>query len=89
MTLPVRSAEVRSIAVEGFRRHGAILRRDFDLTESALIDEGRCVAWSYRLRDLMAMWLIEVGILQFYDAQGNMLETVDILEQPQIRRAAA
>ena len=39
------------------------------------------MARSYRLRGYMAMWLVEVGIVQFYDAQGNMLETLNLFEE--------
>lgn len=89
MTLPVRSEEIRTIAIEVFRQHGASAQRESELLESALIDDGRCVAWSYRLGELMAMWLVEVGIIQFYDAEGNMLRTVDLVERSQPRRTAA
>ena len=49
------------------------------MKENILIDAGRYVARSYRLEDYMAMWLIDVGIVQFYDAEGNMLCTINLL----------
>ena len=29
----------------------------------------------------MAMWLVGIGIVQFYDADGNMLATMNLLEK--------
>ena len=29
----------------------------------------------------MAMWLMGIGIVQFYDADGNMLATMNLLEE--------
>ena len=47
------------------------------------------VARSYRWRSYFAMWLIDVGIVQFYDDDGNMLGTVNLFaETSQQRRAA-
>ena len=64
----------------------------FDLSavkETILIDAGRYVARSYRLDDYMAMWLIDVGIVQFYDAEGNMLCTINLLVELEPDRMAA
>jgi hypothetical protein len=36
----------------------------------------------------MATWLVEVGIVQFYDARGNMLRTVNLFEELQPPRLA-
>lgn len=35
------------------------------------------------------MWLIGVGIVQFYDAEGTMLRTVNLLQEQRERRMAA
>jgi hypothetical protein len=37
----------------------------------------------------MAMWLVEVGIVQFYDAEGNILQTVNLFEEREPQRMAA
>lgn len=89
MIVKYEPEEVRAVVTRVFRQYGAVARRASKLVESALIDNGRCVAWSYRLAGLMAMWFVEVGIVQFYDADGNMLETVSLLEPEQSRRMAA
>jgi hypothetical protein len=84
-----RPEEIRNLVAHTFRQYGAVAHRESEMTETALIDDGRCLAWSFRLQGLMAMWLIDVGILQFYDAEGNMLETVNVFEHSEPRRMAA
>ena len=47
------------------------------------------MARCYRAAELFAMWLIDVGVLQFYDAEGEMLHTVNLFTELQPQRAAA
>jgi hypothetical protein len=35
------------------------------------------------------MWLVEVGIVQFYDAEGNMLATVNLFRESKSLEIAA
>ena len=37
----------------------------------------------------MAMWLIDIGIVQFYDEDGNMLHRTNLLAEVNPRRMAA
>jgi hypothetical protein len=60
-----------------------------DLDERIVIDDGRYVARSYRIADYLAMWMIEVGLVQFYDEDGNMLRTVNLFEEIEPHRMAA
>jgi len=60
-----------------------------DLDERIMLDEGRYVARSYRVDDYLAMWMIDVGLVQFYDGQGNMLRTVNLFEEIEPSRMAA
>lgn len=60
-----------------------------DLDERLLLDGGRYVARSYRVDDFLAMWMIEVGLIQFYDGEGNMLRTVNVFEEIEPQRMAA
>jgi hypothetical protein len=60
-----------------------------DLEETILIDDGKHAARSYRVQDYMAMWLLDVGIVQFYDAEGNMLATVNLLKDLEPVKMAA
>jgi hypothetical protein len=62
-----------------------------DIQETLLVQDGRCRARTYRLGGLMAMWMIDVGLVQCYSADGQMLQTLDLVAdpQPQSQRAAA
>ena len=59
------------------------------LDETILIDAGRYVARSYRTDEHLAMWLVEVGLVQFYDADGEMLATINLFESLTPHRMAA
>ena len=73
--------DVLSAVVGMFERFGASPQSLFDLEEKIKIDRGKCVARSYQVEGLMAMWLMGIGIVQFYDADGNMLATINLLEE--------
>jgi len=60
-----------------------------DLDERILLDDGKYIARSYQVEGFMAMWLIDAGIIQFYDDDGNMLRTVNLFEEVLPRRVAA
>ena len=60
-----------------------------EIDETILIDQGRYVARSYRWQGYLAMWLVAVGIVQFYDARGRMLTTVNLFESLRPKRMAA
>jgi hypothetical protein len=81
--------DIREIVKQVFVRLGTEPASLLDLDETLLVDQGRCAARSYAVGGLMAMWLVEVGLVQFYDAEGNMLRTVSLLDQPEPRRRAA
>ena len=83
--------EVREMVVHVLERFGVDIYDPSDLDETILIDEGKYAARSYRADGFLAMWLLEIGIVQFYDGDGNMLCTVNLLEEqePQRMRLAA
>jgi hypothetical protein len=81
--------DVRQLVIRMFGEWGNGLPSDGELSETILIDQGKCVARSYRLQDFLAMWLLETGILQFYDPTGNMLRTVNLGEKLVPQREAA
>lgn len=60
-----------------------------EIDETVLIDQGRYVARSYRAAGYMAMWLVAVGIVQFYDSRGGMLGTINLFETLRPKRLAA
>ncbi len=89
MTVAPHPAEVRKIILRTFLEYGASEKILKKLDENLVIDAGRCVARSYRTKNLFAMWLISVGIIQFYDSEGHMLRTVNLLQEQGEQRMAA
>lgn len=81
--------EVREIVCNGFLELGISEMTLRDLNETVRVDQGRLCARSYRIADLMAMWLIDIGIIQYYDSEGNMLRRTNLLMQSEPRRMAA
>ena len=88
-TFKGKAVDVRQIVIQSFLELDVAEDVLADLEEKLLIEEGRYFARSYLAGDLMAMWLIEVGVLQFYDAEGNMLRTVNLFEELMPIRMAA
>lgn len=81
--------EVRQRVVQTFEILGLSDDAVAEPDETILIRDGKCMARSYRADGLMAMWLIEVGIVQFYSADGDMLRTINLLEETDPIRLAA
>jgi hypothetical protein len=80
---------VRELVIRTFECFDVYLATPWDIDERILIDDGRATARTYKAGGLMAMWLIDVGIVQFYDAEGAMLRTVNLLEELSPQRMAA
>lgn len=79
MLVSPTTAEVRWIVEQSFQRYFEISSDDLqDLIELPMIEDGRCMARTYRVSNLLAMWLKDVGILQFYDEQGRMLRRANL-----------
>jgi hypothetical protein len=89
MTILPTADQIRTIV------HRTFLELDIDedalhdVDERIMLDDGRYVARSYRVDDFLAMWMIDVGLVQFYDADGNMLRTVNLFEEVAPHRMAA
>jgi hypothetical protein len=79
MTISPQPRQVRRIVVRAFSELEAKIIGVSDLDEQILMDEGH-LARSYKVGDYLAMWLVEVGVIQFYDAEGNMIKTINLLE---------
>jgi hypothetical protein len=62
---------------------------ELDLHETLLVENGTLLARSYRTDRMMAMWFVRAGIVQFYDSDGVMLRTVNLLKGLHPQRAAA
>lgn len=87
MTAPTPS-EVRQIVVEEFRRLGLAAREE-TVGETILIRDGRYRGRSYRMSGLMAMWMIDFGLVQVYASDGRMLATISLQRRPDAQRLAA
>jgi len=81
--------EVRELVIRIFEYFDVVIDSPLDLDETILIDDGRYSARTYKADGYMAMWLLEIGVVQFYDDQGNMLRTVNLLEELEPLRVAA
>jgi hypothetical protein len=81
--------EVRRLVIQVFVELGAALPALFDLEETLLIDDGKYTARSYRIEGYMAMWLVSAGIVQFYDAKGNMVATINLMTEQEPLKVAA
>jgi hypothetical protein len=80
---------IRELVRRTFAELGADADEVADVGETILLDRGRYVARTYRTAALMAMWLIEVGLVQFYDAEGNMLRSISLFDEARPQRMAA
>jgi hypothetical protein len=89
MTISPDPDKIRTIVFRTFLELDVDEDRLADLDERIMLDEGRYVARSYRVENLLAMWMIDVGLVQFYDANGNMLRTVNLFEEIEPQRMAA
>ncbi len=89
MTISPHPGRIRHLVRQTFRQFWAEEEEINELEENLLVQEGRYYARSYRIAGFMAMWMIEIGLLQFYDSQGNMLMTVNLFQEDQPHRMAA
>ena len=89
MTVDPRPHEVRRLVVQTLEELGAAVPSLFDLEETIRVDNGKYTARSYRVEGYLAMWLLEMGIVQFYDAEGNMLATINLLKELKPLKMAA
>ena len=91
MPSTVSTDEVRRLVVEQFTAYlGAV--DEGQVEETILIRNGCYRGRSYRTADVMAMWFAEIGLVQFYSAEGQMLGTFSLDTRPAeaapVRRAA-
>ena len=81
--------EVREVVLRTFQDLDAAVFSPRDIDETILLDDGRYTARSYKADGYMAMWLIGIGSVQFYNAEGDMLLTINLLEEIEPQRMAA
>ena len=81
MTVAPDSNLVRQIVLRSFAEFSGEEPDDLSLAEMILINEGKYRGRTYRSDGLMAMWLLDVGIVQIYDADG-----ADAADDQSVRR---
>ena len=81
--------EVRDIVFRAFQELGIALFSPDAMDEAVLFSRGRYAARTYKFKGYMAMWLVRFGVVQFYDAEGNMVLTMNLLEELEPQRMAA
>jgi hypothetical protein len=89
MTAAPQPEQIRNLVLSTLQGFGANVFSDLQIEETLLVQDGRCLARSYRTCDHFAMWLIELGLVQFYNAQGDMLLVLNLLEDVAPGRMAA
>jgi hypothetical protein len=67
---------------------GRIIEPDL-LGESVLISDGKYRGRSYRGDEHTAMWFVDLGLVQFYDEEGNLVLSINLFEEQAITRRAA
>ena len=89
MYTPISPARMRQLVLHGFQQQSTreITRSEID--ERVRVEDGQAIAYTYRTHDLFAMWMIPIGLVQFYDNEGNMLQTIDLTAPVTARRRAA
>jgi hypothetical protein len=75
--------------IEVLEQLGAPVPSLFRLEETVVIDDGRYAARSYRVDGYLATWLVEVGVVQFYDDDGNLLATLNLSRKLEPLKMAA
>ena len=89
MQATLSPSDVRQLFVEQFRQYGVAEAQAEAPAETILIRDGRYRGRSYRTEGLLAMWMIEIGLVQFYAEDGSMLATISLYDRPSSQRAAA
>ncbi len=89
MRVEPRPNEVRQLVIEIFRSLGSPTKDLFELHETVMIQGGRCLGRKYRTRQLNAVWLIDAGLIRFYDHRRRVLRTVNLFEELAPVRMAA
>ncbi len=89
MTVAPPPGQIRALVLNTLQQLGARIFSEFHVEETVLLQDGRCLARSYRTDDFFAMWLIEVGLVQFYNGEGDMLLVINLLDDATPSKMAA
>lgn len=82
-----RQAEsVRDMVIRMFRGYGASDSEIANMRDTLLVRDGHYCGRSFRTTRLMAMWM--GSFVQFYDAEGELLAAVPIVQESRRQKAA-
>ena len=79
--------DVKQLVVRTFLELGA--RGVFNLRETLSLNRGRCLAVAYRADEWIAVWCCEDGVIEFRNAEGNVLRTLSLPEEERSSSEAA
>ncbi|HVA46550.1 MAG TPA: hypothetical protein VNH11_09265 [Pirellulales bacterium] len=83
------ATEVRQLVKQTFEDLGIDDDLVDDVNETILINEGTYRGRSYQTEGYFAMWLVDAGLVQFYDDDGNMVCTLNLFNETEPQRMAA
>ncbi len=89
MTATPQPDQIRRLVLRVFGELGLSAAELSEMNETLFVNNRRYLARSYRAGGLMAMWLIDLGVLQFYAADGQMLRTINLFHEMEPQRVAA
>ncbi len=81
MTVCISPREVKQLVGRTFLDLGASSPSLFSLKETIFLDNGKCMGRAYHAGPLRAVWQIDEGVVHFYDHEGSLLRTVNLLEE--------
>ena len=61
----------------------------FNLRETLILENGRCLAVAYRADELNAVWCCADRIIEFHNAEGKVVRTLSLPEEARSSSAAA
>jgi hypothetical protein len=79
--------EVKRLVARTFIELGA--KGVFKLRDTLFLEHGRCLAVAYRADDLSAVFCCTSRIIEFRNAEGKLLWTLSLPEEPRASSAAA
>jgi len=89
-------AQMRAVHDEIFNTFRDLGVSEADLKQvkdTFLIQDGKYCGRSFRAGGILAMWMLEIGLVQIYDAEGKLLKTLTAQPAPPLqhkpRRKAA
>lgn len=89
MTEPLQTQQVRELVGQTLAEFGVSPEQLEHCKDTILIQDGHYCGRSFRVDGYLAMWMVEIGLLQFYDRDGALLKTITLSrQQPSHPRAA-